>query len=93
MMNIKIFVPLRKGHYSDYFNLFVMKHLLCDTVTVDQFQSPNSGKIDTFLEQKFDFNRVTINFENMYAQGKCDRKIYVGCGPMNLSPRYILIHL
>lgn len=49
MMNVKIFVALRKGHYSDYFNLFVMKHLLCDIVTVDWFPSPNSGKIDTYF--------------------------------------------
>lgn len=48
-MNIKIFITLRKGHYSDYSNLFVMKHLLRDIVTVDQFQCPNSGKIDTYF--------------------------------------------
>lgn len=35
MINIKIFITLRRGHYQDDFNSFVMKHLLCDTA-VDQ---------------------------------------------------------
>lgn len=30
---------------------------------------------------------MTVNFENMYVQGKYDGKVYVGCGPKNLSPK------
>lgn len=65
----------------------MVKHLLCEI----QWTSSN-----LFIQEKwtlisrivFDFNCVPINFENMYAQGRYDdRKLFLECGPMNLSPK------
>lgn len=50
MINIQIFVTLRKGHPGAYFNLFVIKYLLREIVTVDQFLSPHGGEIDIYLK-------------------------------------------
>lgn len=67
----------------------MVKYLLCEIVTEGHFQSPIPywGERHIYLEEQFDFHYITINFKNLYAQGKCDEPACVECGPMNLSPK------